>query len=131
MANFKKFFQRKVELDTQAQLPFGYLEKYFVLLRKQYLYEMRLKDLEIEVDKYINMSQVELIERFGSCSEGYLDATGLVRVLNEPDHERRRELLLKCKESWTPKSSEEFNPAFAVNEAFDDFEEWLEKREKK
>jgi len=141
MAKFKEFFQRKVKsgapaklpdgFGAQAQLPPGYLEEHFFLLRRQFLYEKRLKNLEIEVDRYINMSQVELIESFSSYGDGYLDATGLAKVLIEPDPERRRDLLLECKESWTPKSSEEFDPAIAVSEAFDGFEEWLEKRKKK
>ena len=141
MAKFKDFFQRKAEFGApaklphgsgaKAQLPPGYVEGYLFLLQRQFLYEKRLKDLEIEVDRYLNMNQVELVEKLSSYGEGYLDATGLAKVLIEPDPERRRDLLLECKESWTPKSSEEFDPAIVASEAFDGFEEWLEKRKKK
>ena len=141
MAKFKDFFQRKAKFGApaklphgsgaQAQLPPGYLEEYFFLLRRQFLYEKHLKAIEIEVDGYINMSQGELRERFSSYNQVMLNAHGLAEAIDEPNFEKRREYWLKRKESWTAKSPEEFDPRVCDSEAFDGFKEWLEERNKK
>lgn len=142
MAKFKKYFQRKVKFSApaklshgsgaQAQLPPGYLDEYFFLLRRQFLYEKHLKAVDIEVGGYINMSLDELREKFRSYNKLMLNASGyLPEVLNEPSFEKRREIFLERKKIWTAKSPEEFDPRVCDGEAFDGFEEWLEKRKNK
>ena len=132
MAKFKQFFQRKAKSGAPAQLPHGFIDKHYFLLRRQFLYERHVKAIEIEVDGYINMSLDELRERFGPDNRLIENESGyLPEVLNEPHFEKRREIFLKQKEMWTAKSPEEFDPAIVAREAFDGFEEWLEKRKKK
>lgn len=131
MAKFKGFFQRRVKPGSPAQLPPFRVEKHFIFLRRQFLYEKHLKAIEVEVDGYINMSQGELRERFSSYNQVMLNAHGLAEAIEEPNFEKRREYWLKRKESWTAKSPEEFDPAVCNSEAFDGFEEWLKERNKK
>ncbi len=132
MAKFKEFFQRKkVESGAQAQLPDGYLDEYFFLLKKRFLYEKNLKAVEIEVDNYINMSLDELRERFSSYNQIMLDASGLTEVINEPNFEKRREIFLERKKIWSAKTLDHFDPRICSDEAFDGFGEWLDERKKK
>lgn len=132
MAKFKEFFQRKVKSGAPAQLPTGSIDEHFFLLRRQFLYEKHLKAIEIEVDRYINMSLDDLSEIFGPNNRFIEEESGyLPEVLNEPDFEKRREIFLEQKEMWTAKSPEEFDPRVCDSEAFDGFKEWLEERNKK
>jgi hypothetical protein len=132
MAKFKEFFQRKVKSGAPAQLPTGSIDEHFFLLRRQFLYEKHLKAIEIEVDRYINMSLDDLSEIFGPNNRFIKEESGyLPEVLNEPDFEKRREIFLEQKEMWTAKSPEEFDPRLCDSEAFDGFKEWLEGLNKK
>ena len=132
MAKFKEFFQRKVKSGAPAQLPTGFIDEHFFLLRRQFLYEKHLKAIDIEVDRYINMSLDELSEIFGPNNRFIEDEGGyLPEVLNEPDFEKRRNILLEQKEMWTAKSPEDFDPRVCDSQAFDGFKEWLEERHKK
>jgi hypothetical protein len=132
MTKFKDFFQRKAESGSRAQLPHGFIEEQFFLLRRQFLYEKHLKAIEIEVDGYINMSLDELSEIFGPYNRLIENEIGLFpEVLNEANFEKRREMFLKQKEMWTAKSPEEFDPRVCDSDAFDGFKEWLDERNRK
>jgi len=114
----------------RGQLPTGFLNDHEFLLRRQFLFERHIRDLDIQTAQYSSMGQIELKEKFKSLSQSYLEATGLAKVISEPDDCRRRELLVQVKQHWTW-SVEEFDPRSAAKSSFDGYEQWREEFMKK